>query len=290
MFAHPGLDVIICGMTTSGDQQLEHSLSRAGGKGLFVKELEQALLEGRADLAVHSMKDVPAEFPAGLCLAAITEREDPRDALILRQAISVQSAPQLLDSLPQGARIGTSSLRRACQLKALRPDLRFVELRGNVQTRLNKLVSEHLDAIVLAVAGLKRLGLVERISYYLETEVSLPAIGQGALGIECRSDDKHVQNLIAVLQHLPTYHCVMAERSIAKTLSAGCHAPVAGYAVLQKDNSLWLRGRVGRADGSQLLSAEVVGPASVTGAEALGIEVANKLLQQGAEAILKWES
>lgn len=274
--AHPGLGVELVGMSTQGDRILDSPLARVGGKGLFVKELEVALLDGRADLAVHSMKDVPVEFPDGLHLPVILEREDPRDAF-------VSTAYARFEDLPHGARVGTSSLRRQCQLAARRPDLVIESLRGNVNSRLAKLDAGQFDAIILAAAGLKRLGFEQRIRCALEPEVSLPAIGQGAIGIECRRGDARVEALIAVLDDPDTHLRLTAERALNTRLKGGCQVPIAGHAILDGDG-LWLRGLVGEPDGSRTLRAEVRGPAAE--AETLGVQLAEQLLALGADAIL----
>jgi hydroxymethylbilane synthase len=273
---HADLHVTLVGMSTQGDRILDTPLAKVGGKGLFVKELEQGMLEGRADIAVHSMKDVPVEFPPGLDLAVIMAREDPRDAF-------VSSRYGSLEELPEGARVGTSSLRRQCQLRARRPDLRVLDLRGNVNTRLAKLDAGEYDAIVLASAGLKRLGLERRIAAVLSPEESLPAIGQGAIGIECRSDDATVQALIAPLADPDTRDRVLAERAMNERLAGGCQVPIAGHAVLDGD-ALWLRGLVGRPDGSEVIRGEVRGPRAE--AWALGTRLADDLLSRGAAEIL----
>lgn len=275
--AHPGLEVELIGMSTQGDKILDTPLAKIGGKGLFVKELEQGMLEGRADIAVHSMKDVPVELPEGLHLAVIMEREDPRDAF-------VSNRYSRLDELPQGAVVGTSSLRRQCQLADRRPDLKIAPLRGNVNTRLRKLDEGEFDAIILATAGLKRLGFQQRITSYIETEESLPAIGQGAIGIECRRDDDRVNDLIRPLHDPETACCVRAERAMNHRLMGGCQVPIAGFAVLNHDK-LFMRGLVGEPDGSRIMRAEISGPAAE--AEALGIAVAEDLLGQGADLVLK---
>ncbi|MEJ2567063.1 MAG: hydroxymethylbilane synthase [Gammaproteobacteria bacterium] len=275
--AHPGLEVELVRMTTQGDRVLDSPLAKIGGKGLFVKELEEGMLSGRADLAVHSMKDVPVELPAGLHLPVICEREDPRDAFVSRRYAS-------LEGLPQGAKVGTSSLRRQCQLKALRPDLEILTLRGNVNTRLAKLDAGDFDAVILAAAGLLRLGFGDRITAYLDTATSLPAIGQGAVGIECRSADPMVNGLIAALNHSPTRTRVSAERAMNHRLEGGCQVPIAGHAVLE-DHALILRGLVGYPDGSQVIRGEIRG--NPDDAAALGIALADDLLVQGAGAILK---
>jgi hydroxymethylbilane synthase len=274
--AHPGLEVELVKMVTQGDRILDAPLAKIGGKGLFVKELEQGILAGAADLAVHSMKDVPAELPAGLRLVAILDREDPRDALVsLRYAA--------LAELPPTARIGTSSLRRQCQLKLRLPACETVVLRGNVETRLAKLESHGYDAIVLAAAGLKRLGLESRITEFLAPEVSLPAVGQGAIGIECRDDDTKVNALLSVLHHPPTALRVSAERAFNARLNGGCQVPIAGYAELSGD-ALRLRGLVGSPDGREVVRGEIEGRSS--DAPALGAALAEDLLARGADRIL----
>ena len=273
---HPGLQVELLTMSTQGDRVLDSPLAKIGGKGLFVKELEQGMLDGRADIAVHSMKDVPAELPEGLAIGAILDREDPRDAF-------VSSSHDSVDALPQGARVGTSSLRRQCQLRARRPDLEILDLRGNVGTRLGKLDAGDYDAIVLACAGLKRLGMEERITHALSPDEMLPAIAQGVIGIECRSDDMHVNNLIAPLNHVDTHVRTTAERAMNATLAGGCQAPVAGYSVLN-DGVLELRGLVGQPDGSEVIHADVSGAAA--DAALLGRQLASELLSRGAREIL----
>ncbi|MCG6943613.1 MAG: hydroxymethylbilane synthase [Thiohalocapsa sp.] len=273
---HPDLEVEIVGMTTRGDKILDAPLAKVGGKGLFVKELEQGMLEGTADIAVHSMKDVPVDFPEGLHLAVIMDREDPLDAF-------VSNRYERLDDLPQGACVGTSSLRRQCQLSARRPDLRIEPLRGNVNTRLRKLDDGEYDAIILAAAGLKRLGFAERIRAEIAVADSLPAIGQGAIGIECRSDDDRVHALIEPLHHVETAQRVLAERAMNAKLQGGCQVPIAGHAVLEGE-TLYLRGLVGTPDGKRLLRAE--GRAPAADAQALGERIADDLLAQGADAIL----
>ncbi|MFT5032416.1 MAG: hydroxymethylbilane synthase [Bermanella sp.] len=273
---HPGIQVELLGMTTRGDQMLDSPLSKIGGKALFVKELEQAMIEGRADMAVHSMKDVPMEFPEGLELAVICEREDARDAFVSNRFASV-------GELPQGAVVGTSSLRRECQLRSQRPDLVIRSLRGNVQTRLRKLDEREFDAIVLAAAGLLRLKLSERIAAYMAPEQSLPAVGQGAVGVEVRSDDVELKTLLAPLAHQQTSLRVQAERAMNRRLEGGCQVPIAGYALLDGD-TLWLRGLVGSPDGATVLEAEARGAASEP--EALGCAVAEALLAQGAGDVL----
>jgi len=273
---HPGLQVEYLKLTTQGDQLLDSPLAKIGGKGLFVKELEVGMLEGRADIAVHSMKDVPMAFPEGLHLAVILEREDPRDAFVSNRYASP-------DELPEGAIVGTSSLRRQMQLLQAYPHLRIEMLRGNVNSRLAKLDAGQFDAIILACAGLKRLGFAERIRMALPPEVSLPAIGQGAVGIECRTHDAAIEGLIAHLNCRDTADCVMAERAMNTRLNGGCQVPIGGFAVLEGD-TLWLRGLVGSLDGKQMLRAE--GRAHRLDAHALGVRVAEDLLAQGADRIL----
>ncbi|MEJ2310701.1 MAG: hydroxymethylbilane synthase [Gammaproteobacteria bacterium] len=275
--AHPGIDVELIGMTTKGDRILDTPLAKIGGKGLFIKELEVGMLEGTADIAVHSMKDVPVEFPEGLELAVIMEREDPRDAFVSNDFDS-------FDALPQGATVGTSSLRRQCQLQARRPDLKITPLRGNVNTRLSKLDNGDYDAIILAAAGLIRLGFSERIRAFIGPEESLPAIGQGAIGIECRSDDERIKSLIEPLHHAETATRLAAERAMNERLNGGCQVPIAGHAVLDGD-TLTVHGLVGEPDGSSIVRANRSGP--VADATALGIAVADELLASGADAILK---
>ncbi len=275
--AHPGLKVSLVPMVSKGDKLLDAPLAKIGGKGLFVKELETALLEDQADIAVHSMKDVPMDFPAGLGLFCICEREDPRDAF-------VSNTYDSLDALPAGSVVGTSSLRRQAQLLARRPDLKIHFLRGNVNTRLAKLDAGEYDAIILAAAGLIRLGFEDRIRASITVEHSLPAGGQGAVGIECRVGDAELQQLLAPLNHTETALRVTAERAMNKRLNGGCQVPIACYAILEGEQ-LWLRGLVGEPDGSRLLRAEQRG--SAEDAERLGTEVAEALLAQGAGDILK---
>lgn len=275
--AEPGLQVDIVGMTTRGDKILDTPLAKIGGKGLFVKELETALLRGEADIAVHSMKDVPMEFPLGLELGVICEREDPRDAFVSNRYES-------LEQLPLGARLGTSSLRRQCQLRALRPDLEVLDLRGNVNTRLRKLDEGAYDAIILAAAGLKRLDLEERIASCLTVAQSLPAGGQGAVGIELRRGDSLTLERLATLRHEASARCVSAERALNARLQGGCQVPIACYAI-ERGGVLWLRGLVGRINGSTMIRAEAEG--SLQQPEALGREVAQSLLDQGAGDILE---
>lgn len=273
---HPGLVIELVPLTSRGDKILDVPLAKVGGKGLFVKELEQALLAGDADIAVHSMKDVPMEFPEGLGLSVICPREDARDAFVSNRYNS-------LDEVPAGAVIGTSSLRRQCQLLSRRPDLQVKFLRGNVQTRLQKLDDGEYDAIILAAAGLIRLGLKERIRAYIAPEQCLPAGGQGAVGIECRINDAKTIQLIKPLHHLVTAEQVIAERAMNRRLQGGCQVPIACYAI-HRDNQLWLRGLVGAPDGSQMLFDEISGP--VSDAEKIGVELAERLLAAGADKIL----
>ena len=273
---YPGSRVELLTFVTQGDKILDTPLAKIGGKGLFVKELEQALLDGRADLAVHSMKDVPMSLPEGLCLPVICEREDPQDALVSGRFSS-------LDALPAGATVGTSSLRRRCQLLHARPDLQIDDLRGNVGTRLGKLDAGQYDAIVLACAGLRRLDLAERIAQTLPVDISLPAVGQGALGLECRAADQALLALLAPLRHTSTATCVEAERAFNARLMGGCQAPIAEYAVLEGDQ-LWLRGRVGAADTGELIKGEIRGKATDT--VGLGQQLADQLLARGADRLL----
>jgi hydroxymethylbilane synthase len=275
--AHPGLLVTLVPMVSRGDKLLDSPLSKIGGKGLFVKELETALLDNEADIAVHSMKDVPMDFPEGLGLFCICEREDPRDAFVSNTYAS-------LDALPPGSIVGTSSLRRQAQLLTRRPDLEIRFLRGNVNTRLAKLDAGEYDAIILAAAGLIRLGFEDRITSAISVDDSLPAGGQGAVGIECRSADSEIHALLAPLHHQDTATRVIAERALNKHLNGGCQVPIACYAVLEGEQ-LWLRGLVGDPSGGLLLSAEARAPRS--DAEALGVQVAEDLLSQGANDILK---
>ena len=274
---YPDLTIELVPMVTKGDVILDSPLAKIGGKGLFVKELENALLNKEADIAVHSMKDVPMQFPEGLGLAVICQREDPRDAF-------VSHSYRTFAELPQGAVVGTSSLRRQCQLKALRPDLDIRSLRGNVGTRLSKLDNGDYDAIILASAGLIRLGLADRIASFIDVEQSLPAAGQGAVGIECRTDDAQVQALLAPLADAETTYCVLAERAMNNHLQGGCQVPIGGYAVLQQ-GQLYLRALVGDIDGSRIIRAE--GKSAVENAEVLGVQIAEQLLAQGADKILQ---
>ena len=274
--AHPLLNVELVPMTTKGDQILDTPLAKIGGKALFVKELEVAMLEDRADIAVHSMKDVPVEFPEGLMLHTICQREDPRDAF-------VSNKYQELETLPKGAIVGTSSLRRQCQIKSMRPDLDIRDLRGNVNTRLRKLDEEQYDAIILAAAGLIRLNMADRIKQYLPVSTLLPANGQGAVGIECRSHDSRVHQLLSVLEHEETRIRVLAERAMNRTLQGGCQVPIGAYAEVE-NNTLHLKGLVGSLDGCEIIQADIRG--TVNEAEALGEQLAERLLQLGADKIL----
>jgi hydroxymethylbilane synthase len=271
-----GTAVDILGMTTEGDRRLDASLAKIGGKGLFVKELEEALASGRADIAVHSVKDVPMLLPPGYVLAAICERADPRDAFVSNRYAD-------LAALPAGARVGTSSLRRECQLRAHHPKLKIEPLRGNVPTRLAKLDDGQYDAVILAAAGLKRLGLEDRITRLLTPAESLPAPGQGALGIECLASRTDLIGLLAPLGHAVTARCVEAERAFSRALSGSCNVPLGAYAE-PDDGKLRLRGFVGAPDGSRLVSGEHEGP--VEDAEALGTALAERLKAQGATDIL----
>ena len=274
---HPDLQISLVTFTTRGDKILDTPLAKVGGKGLFVKELEVAMLEGRADIAVHSMKDVPMEFPEGLGLSVICEREDPRDAFVSNRFSS-------LEDLPPGSHVGTSSLRRQTQLLERFPQHTVGSLRGNVQTRLGKLDAGEFDAIILATAGLVRLEMEDRIQQRIAPEVFLPAGGQGAVGIECRVDDEELQTLLQPLHHEPTAICVRAERAMNRRLEGGCQVPIGGYAIPASDGQLWLRGLVGSPDGTRVLRAEVTG--SPEDPEAIGILLAETLLAQGAAEIL----
>jgi hydroxymethylbilane synthase len=273
--AHPGLDVELVGMTTQGDRWLSSPLSEIGGKGLFVKELEQALVDGRADIAVHSMKDVPAVLPEGFAIPVVAFREDARDVLLSR------GGERLID-LPACARVGSSSLRRRAQLLQVRPDLSIQPLRGNVDTRVAKLDAGELDAIVLAAAGLERLGLGGRITERLTVDVCLPAAGQGALGIECRSDDADVQRWLAALADAATARCVAAERAVSAALGADCTLPIAAHGVLD-GSSVALKALIASIDGQKVVRCEVTG----VDPEAVGAEAARRLERGGGDAILK---
>jgi len=274
--AHPGLKVTLIKIKTTGDKIQDVPLAKIGGKGLFVKEIEEALIQKRIDLAVHSIKDVPTEFPEGLHLSVITKREDPRDVFISREG-------RTLKDLPQGAKIGTSSLRRQAQLLHFRNDLELISLRGNLDTRLKKLKTMNLDGIVLALAGVKRLGLEERITEIIPVETSLPAIGQGALGIETRRDDKKVEGQIRFLNDRDSAIAITAERAFLKKLEGGCQVPIAAYA-RPVGTGLQVDGLVGAIDGKRLIRHRVEGP--IENAESLGIELAEILLRKGAKEIL----
>ena len=272
----PDLTIELEIIETKGDKILDVPLANVGGKGLFVKEIEEAVLDGRAHLAVHSIKDVPAEFPEGLGIVAVAEREDFRDVLVSRDGLK-------LDELPSGARIGTSSLRRRAQLLNRRPDLKIESIRGNVETRLSKIVTENLDGVILAAAGLNRLGLAHKITQHLEPGVMLPAIGQGALGLETRMDDKVVLDIISFLDHRDTAVCVKAERAFLERLEGGCHVPIAALGVLKKDR-LQLTGLVADPDGRKCLRDRL--EAEPEEAEELGKSLAEELLDRGADKIL----
>jgi hydroxymethylbilane synthase len=272
---YPGMEVTLMKIKTIGDKILDVPLAQVGGKGLFVKEIEEAMLRGEIDIAVHSMKDVPTEFPEGLGLYCITEREDPRDAVISRGVKFVD--------LPLGARIGTSALRRQAQLLKVRPDLEMVVIRGNVETRIKKLETEQLDAVILAAAGLKRLGFTDHVTEYLSTDFSIPAIGQGALGIECRLTDETIKETIDFFNHPDTAHAVRAERALLWRCEGGCQVPIAAHGEVKGD-VLTLTGFVASVDGSRSVKAKISGPA-VDG-EKLGIALAEQLLKDGAHEIL----
>ena len=274
---HPHLAVEFLGITTQGDKRLDVALRQIGGKGLFVKELEEALLDGRADIAVHSMKDVPMELPEGLCLPVICEREDPRDAFVSNQY-------QSLMELPISASVGTASLRRQTQLRALRSDLDLIDLRGNMNTRLRRLDEGDFAAIILAGAGLKRLGMANRIRAYFSTEESLPAAGQGALGIECREDAEQIRELMAPLNHAATAYAVTAERAVCRRLQGGCQVPIAAYAEVHH-HEIKLRALVANRNGTKILRAKMTGKCE--DADDIGTRVGEELFQQGAEKILK---
>ncbi len=274
---YPGLEVTLTKIKTQGDKILDVPLAMVGGKGLFVKEIEEAMLRGEVDIAVHSMKDVPTIFPEGLALRCITEREDPRDIVILEPGIKT-----FMD-LPQGARIGTSSLRRKAQLLHLRPDFHMIDIRGNVETRIRKLTDENLGAVVLAAAGMKRLGFGAQISEYLSTDISLPAIGQGALGLESRIDDAETNEAIDFFNHPATAHAVIAERAFLRRLEGGCQVPIASFGETKGDR-LTLTGLVASVDGKEFLKKTAEG--HVNEAEQMGTSLADDLLIQGAGKIL----
>ncbi|HDZ89070.1 MAG: hydroxymethylbilane synthase [Deltaproteobacteria bacterium] len=274
---HPHVRVELVRIKTTGDRVVDAPLSKIGGKGLFVKEIEEALLENRVDLAVHSMKDVPAELPDGLMLSTFPQRENPADALISAKG-------ETLDQLFPGARVGTSSLRRGAQLLHLRPDLELVPLRGNVDTRLSKLESGDLDAVILASAGLSRLGLSGRITHLLSFDQVLPAVGQGALGIEVRQNDVRTLDLLHFLDHKPTRTCVIAERAFLKELEGGCQVPIAGLALLE-GGRLFVQGMVAELDGTTILRDQIFGTADQAGE--IGTALAGRLLAAGADRILE---
>jgi len=277
MQAHKGLEVELVTFTTKGDKILDTPLAKIGGKGLFVKELEAAMLEGNADIAAHSIKDIPMEFPEGLFLSTILEREEPCDAFVSNKIDSVQT-------LPIGAVVGTCSLRRKCQLLSKRPDLKIKDLRGNVNSRLAKLDNGDYDAIILACAGLLRLDMPNRIKQRISSSWILPAVGQGAVGLEARKDDEETLNLLSVLQHDDTADRVTAERALNKRLEGGCQVPIASYAMLDGD-TLHLQALVGEPDGSQIVQGDISGHRSE--GEQLGIELAEDLLSRGAKEILE---
>lgn len=274
---HPGLEVEIIGVKTRADRFLDASLASLGGKGVFVKELEQALLDGSADIAVHSMKDVTIDLPESMILPVILEREDVRDCLV---AVNHQR----LDELPLHARVGTSSLRRRCQLQALRPDLAILDIRGNVGTRLQKLDAGEYDALVLATAGVKRLGLEHRIRESIEPRVILPAVGQGAMGIEVHVDNLEALDLIMPLNDETTHQCVTGERSLSRRLYGGCHVPVAAHARIT-DGEIRMTALVGRLDGSEIIQSSINGAPGE--AASLGDELGRRMLDMGAGGILR---
>ena len=274
---YPGMTVSLTKIKTTGDKILDVPLAQVGGKGLFVKEIEEAMLANEIDIAVHSMKDVPTMFPDGLHLSCITKREDARDALLTRNNMKFKD-------LPQGATIGTSSLRRQAQLMSVRPDFKIAQLRGNVDTRLRKLKEGQFDAIILAAAGVRRLGLAENVSEYIDPSISLPAIGQGALGIECRVDDRELNDLIAFFNHQDTRTCVTGERALLRRLEGGCQVPIACYGQMM-NGKLHLIGLVGSVDGKRIIKETIEGEADK--AEKLGVTLAEKLLSKGADVILR---
>jgi hydroxymethylbilane synthase len=273
---YPDLKVSLVEIKTTGDKILDVPLAKVGGKGLFVKEIEEALIDQRIDIAVHSMKDVPTDLPESLYLPVIREREDPRDALL--------SHGKTFSELPKGGKVGTSSLRRQAQLLHHRPDLFMVDLRGNLDTRIRKLDTEGLDAVILAAAGIRRMGWTDKITELLSTDISLPAIGQGAVGIECRREDHGTNDLIAFLLHPETFDAVRTERGCLKRLEGGCQVPIAAYAVIREE-TLRLEGLVGSVDGKNLIRKEITGARK--DGEALGTELAEQLLAAGADKILE---
>ena len=274
--AHPGLAVELVPMTTQGDRIVDRSLAQVGGKGLFIKELEIAIAEGRADIAVHSMKDVPSDMPPGMTLAAMLPRADPHDAFVSLRHES-------FNSLPQGARVGTSSLRRQCQLKYARPDLQLLTLRGNVETRLRKLQENQYDAIVLAAAGLIRLGLEDRITHRFDIEQFVPAVGQGIIGIECRADDHRSIELVRALNDTLAWQCCDAERAFALRLQGSCQSPIAGHAQIER-GQIHLRGVIGSPDGQEIYRGTQTG--AVADIQTVGVALADRLLDAGARALL----
>jgi hydroxymethylbilane synthase len=274
---YPGMTVSLTKIKTTGDKILDVPLAKVGGKGLFVKEIEEAMLANEIDIAVHSMKDVPTFFPDGLHLSCITKREDPRDALLSRNNIK-------FNELSRGANIGTSSLRRQAQIMSIRPDFVIHQLRGNVGTRLQKLKEGKFDAIILAAAGVKRLGLEANVTEYLSPEISLPAIGQGALGIECRVDDRELNDMIAFFNHADSRTCVTGERALLRRLEGGCQVPIACYGQV-KGGTLTLSGLVGSVDGRRIIKDTIEGDPET--AEKLGVTLAEKLLSRGADVILR---
>lgn len=273
---HPDVNVVLVPMTTQGDRVLDRPLAQVGGKGLFIKELEIAMTENRADIAVHSMKDVPSELPPGMTIAAMLPRADARDAFVSQRYANFQL-------LPHGARVGTSSLRRQCQLKSARPDLEIIPLRGNVDTRLRKLDEGQYDAIILATAGLVRLGLGHRITHHIDFDHSLPAVGQGIVGVECRADDEYSIGLVRVLDDAASRHCCEAERAFALRLQGSCQSPIAGYAELH-GAELTLRGVVGSEDGGTLYRGSAKG--SMADPQSVGVHLADRLLAAGADVLL----
>jgi hydroxymethylbilane synthase len=274
---YPGMTVTLTKIKTTGDKILDVPLAKVGGKGLFVKEIEEAMLENEIDIAVHSMKDVPTFFPDGLHLSCITKREDPRDALLSRGGVAFKD-------LPKGANVGTSSLRRQAQIMNIRPDFVIHQLRGNVDTRLRKLKEGQFDAIILAAAGIKRLGLAENVTEYIDPDISLPAIGQGALGIECRVDDRELNDLIAFFNHADSRTCVTGERALLRRLEGGCQVPIACYGRMG-EGKLHLTGLVGSVDGKKIIKDTIEG--APDRAEKLGVTLAENLLLQGADVILR---
>jgi hydroxymethylbilane synthase len=273
---HAELEVVLVPMTTQGDRILDRSLAAIGGKGLFIKELELAMAEGQADIAVHSMKDVPGELPPGMTLASMLSRADPRDAFVCLHH-------QDFEALPLGARVGTASQRRQCQLKSRRPDLELVTLRGNVETRLRRLEEGRYDAIILAAAGLQRLGLEDRITHCFSVEHSVPAVGQGIIGIECRDDDARSIELVRALNDAAAWQTCTAERAFALRLQGSCQSPIAGFAQID-GSTLLLRGVIGAPDGREMYRDAISG--ALEDAARLGTELAERMLAAGAGALL----